>query len=73
LIFNSAGTTGTLTWTPSSTAKVITLPNTTGTVALTSQLPTAAALTKTDDTNVTLTLGGTPATALLQATSLTLG
>lgn len=34
---------------------------------------TAAALTKTDDTNVTLTLGGTPATALLQATSLTLG
>lgn len=34
---------------------------------------TAAALTKTDDTNVTLTLGGTPATALLQAASLTLG
>ncbi len=32
-----------------------------------------AALTKTDDTNVTLTLGGTPTTALLQATSLTLG
>lgn len=31
------------------------------------------ALTKVDDTNVTLTLGGTPATALLQATSLTLG
>jgi hypothetical protein len=44
-----------------------------GTVAWTSQLPTPAALTKTDDTNVTLTLGGTPATALLQATSLTLG
>lgn len=34
---------------------------------------TPAALTKTNDTNVTLTLGGTPATALLQATSLTLG
>lgn len=34
---------------------------------------TGAALTKTDDTNVTLTLGGTPSTALLQATSLTLG
>lgn len=34
---------------------------------------TPAALTKTDDTNVTLTLGGTPNTALLQATSLTLG
>lgn len=34
---------------------------------------TASALTKTDDTNVTLTLGGTPATALLHAASLTLG
>lgn len=34
---------------------------------------TPAALTKTDDTNVTLTLGGTPATSLLQAVSLTLG
>lgn len=32
-----------------------------------------AALTKADDTNVTLTLGGTPSTALLAATSLTLG
>lgn len=32
-----------------------------------------AALTKVDDTNVTLTLGGTPASALLAATSLTLG
>jgi hypothetical protein len=39
----------------------------------TSATVTPAALTKTDDTNVTLTLGGTPATALLQATSLTLG
>lgn len=34
---------------------------------------TAAALTKTDDTNVTLTLGGSPTTSLLHATSLTLG
>ncbi len=34
---------------------------------------TPAALTKTDDTNVTLTLTGTPTTALLQATALTLG
>ena len=34
---------------------------------------TPAALTRVDDTNVTLTLGGTPGTALLQATSLTLG
>lgn len=34
---------------------------------------TPSALTKTDDTNVTLTLGGTPGTSLLQAVSLTLG
>jgi hypothetical protein len=34
---------------------------------------TPAALTKTDDTNVTMTLGGTPSTALLQNVSLTLG
>lgn len=34
---------------------------------------TAAALTKVDDTNVTLTLGGTPSTALLQAASITAG
>jgi hypothetical protein len=34
---------------------------------------TPAALTRTNDTNVTLTLGGTPATALLHAISLTLG
>lgn len=32
-----------------------------------------SALTKTDDTNVTLTLGGSPTTALLAAASLTLG
>lgn len=35
--------------------------------------PGGVALTKTDDTNVTLTLGGSPTTALLNATSLTLG
>lgn len=34
---------------------------------------TTAALTKVDDTNVTLTLGGAPSTALLQGVSLTLG
>lgn len=34
---------------------------------------TGAALTKTDDTNVTLTLGGTPTTALLAASSITVG
>lgn len=32
-----------------------------------------AALTRTDDTNVTLTLGGSPSTALVTAASLTLG
>lgn len=50
----------------------VTFP-TSGTLATTSQLPTPAALTKVDDTNVTLTLGGTPSTALLQATSITAG
>jgi len=35
--------------------------------------PIGAALTKTNDTNVTLTLGGLPSTALVNATSLTLG
>ena len=34
---------------------------------------TGAALTKTDDTNVTLTLGGSPTTALLNAASITVG
>lgn len=34
---------------------------------------TPAALTKTDDTNVTMTLGGSPLTALLAGASLTLG
>ena len=34
---------------------------------------TPAALTRTNDTNVTLTLGGTPATSLLQNVSMTLG
>lgn len=34
---------------------------------------TGSALTKTDDTNVTMTLGGTPASALLAAASITLG
>lgn len=32
-----------------------------------------SALTKTDDTNVTMTLGGSPTTALLNAASITLG
>lgn len=45
---------------------------TVGTVAA-SEIASGAALTKADDTNVTLTLGGTPTTALLKASSLTLG
>ncbi|MFZ4724419.1 MAG: hypothetical protein ACOYMD_03165 [Paludibacter sp.] len=36
-------------------------------------LLSGAALTKTDDTNVTLTLGGSPTTALLTAASITVG
>ncbi len=55
------------------TTRTLTVPNASGTIALTSQLPTGAALTKTDDTNVTLTLGGSPSTSLLNAASLTLG
>lgn len=42
-------------------------------VAISVPTVTPSALTKNDDTNVTLTLGGTPTTALLQAVSLTLG
>lgn len=38
-----------------------------------SDIASGAALTRIDDTNVTLTLGGTPTTALLVAASLTLG
>lgn len=38
-----------------------------------SATPSGAALTRTNDTNVTVTLGGAPNTALLQASSLTLG
>jgi len=52
----------------SATAPITSTGGLTPTIAVTS-----AALTKTDDTNVTLTLGGSPTTALLAATSLTLG
>lgn len=80
-------TSGTVLITPQAAAGSITLtlPNTAGTIAASATAPitlnattgaigiTGAALTKTDDTNVTLTLGGAPTTALLAATSLTLG
>lgn len=50
----------------------VTFP-TSGTLATTSQIPTGAALTKSDDTNVTLTLGGSPTTALVNAASIAVG
>lgn len=50
----------------------VTFP-TSGTLATTSQIPTGAALTEVNDTNVTLTLGGSPATALVNAASITAG
>lgn len=43
------------------------------TVSATGVAPAGQALTKVDDTNVTLTLGGSPAVALLAATSITVG
>jgi hypothetical protein len=62
----------------------INIPAAAGTMAVSATAPitlsaagaigiTGAALTKTDDTNVTLTLGGSPTGALVAATSLTLG
>lgn len=42
-------------------------------IALSASQVTGAALTRTNDTNVTLTLGGSPTGALLAETSLTLG
>ncbi|TAL08453.1 MAG: hypothetical protein EPO02_12750, partial [Nitrospirae bacterium] len=66
--FSGAHTfTGTLT---NNTA--VTFP-TSGTLATTTQIPTGAALTETNDTNVTLTLGGSPTTALINAASITAG
>lgn len=50
----------------------VTFP-TSGTLATTSQIPTGAALTAGNDTNVTLTLGGSPTTALINAASVTAG
>lgn len=57
------------------TLRTVTFQDADGTVAYLSNIPagTPSALTRVDDTNVTLTLGGTPATALLQAVSITAG
>ncbi len=56
-------------------SRTATFQDSNGTVAWLTDIPsvTPSALTKTDDTNVTLTLGGSPTVALLAATSLTLG
>lgn len=73
-------TVGTIAGTP-----IITWGNSSGTPAVTASGPlsintttgnisiTGAALTKTDDTNVTITLGGSSSTALVNAASITLG
>lgn len=55
--------------------QTVTFQDASGTLAYLTDIPsvTPSAMTKTDDTNVTLTLGGTPNTSLLQAVSLTLG
>lgn len=50
----------------------VTFP-TSGTLATTSQIPSGAALTEGSDTNVTLTLGGSASTALVNAASITAG
>lgn len=74
--FKNVANTFTSFFTNSNTAsRTYTFKDADGTIAFTSDIPsiTPAALTKVDDTNVTLTLGGTPTTALLQSTSLTLG
>lgn len=44
-----------------------------GTLATTSQLPIGAPLTENNDTNITLTLGGSPNTSLLNPVSITAG
>lgn len=80
-------TSGTVILTPQAAAgtPTLTFPNASGTFAVSATAPitlnattgaigiTGSALTKVDDTNVTLTLGGTPATALLVAASITAG
>jgi hypothetical protein len=56
------------------TAPVTSVASRTGAVTLTAaDIGNGAALTRVNDTNVTLTLGGTPASALLVSASLTLG
>ncbi len=54
----------------------INITNSSGSITITNTAPstvTPAALTKTDDSNITATLTGTPSTALLQAVNIALG
>lgn len=75
-IIPSAGPIGSATVTPIITydakGRLTTVTSATITPAA-SSITGGQTLSKTDDTNVTLTLGGSPLTALLAATSLTLG
>lgn len=68
----NATTTPALSFSLSNAAANTYLGNATGSTAAPSYTA-AGALTKVDDTNVTLTLGGNPATSLLRDVSLTLG
>lgn len=84
-LFGSSTGTATIVAQATAGTPTLTLPNASGTFAVSASSPLSlsattgaltiagSALTKTDDTNVTLTLGGTPATSLLVAASLTLG
>ena len=53
----------------------VTFQDASGTLAFLTDIPAGSpsVLSRTNDTNVTITLGGTPNTALLQAVSLTMG
>ena len=68
----NATTTPALSFSLSNAAANTYLGNATGSTGAPSYTA-AGALTKTDDTNVTLTLGGSPTTALLNAASITVG
>jgi len=59
--------------TPGTSGNFLTTNGASSNPSWTSGAVAGAALTKTNDTNVTLTLGGSPTTALVNAASLTLG
>lgn len=73
---SNVGSFGSATQVPSFTVNAKGLITAVSNVTITpaaSSITGGQALTKVDDTNVTLSLGGTPATALLQAASITAG